>query len=441
MGLTRYIIIFLTASFLPSCGFRTKISAEFAGGPGPAVVSKVMPLAAKPGDIVKISGQNFLASKNLKARIVLTDGSTRDLPLSITDRNLASFVMPEGAGLGMRSVSVIDRKSTAVGSFNLIANQQDNKLPILIDEQSEICSTKEYIDINGDRKTGTKDCTTGSSSKPDCSADGVIGCLTTASFKSADMSLAIAGNIKSGVTIAGVSGTYIGVAPDPWDVRVGTTVNGVTGKLKVNCRNRVNSAIFNYDGPIGGIGLSAVNSGTAIDIWDTIDDMNNGSAGLPPSIVTAWGTNTDCGGVGTAVDDNVWTDVTTTAGGVASSCTATATRCTMKDKITGLWWSKLQSPSTWDVALSTCDSLDYNGYTDWRLPTQKELMEGYTHGIRSAASTNWMTEAGMFDNFNWSSTNISGDTAFLFVNYLAYGFGSGADRDSSTIGAVMCVRP
>ena len=158
MGLTRYIIIFLTASLLPSCGFRTEIVAELAGGPGPAVVSKVMPLAAMPGDIVKISGQNFLASKNLKARFFLTDGSTQDVPLSITDRNSAFFVMPEGAGLGMRSVSVIERKSTVVGSFNLIANQKNNKLPILIDEQSEICNTKEYIDINGDRKTGIKDC-------------------------------------------------------------------------------------------------------------------------------------------------------------------------------------------------------------------------------------------------------------------------------------------
>jgi hypothetical protein len=197
------------------------------------------------------------------------------------------------------------------------------------------------------------------------------------------------------------------VAPDPWDVRVGTTINGVSGKLKVNCRNRVNSSLYNYDGAIGSIGTSGVTTGSAIDIWDTIDDYNNNASGLPTSIVTTWGSNTDCGGVESAAgDDNVWKDVTTTSDGVASNCATDDERCTMQDKITGLWWSKLQASASWNTALSNCQSLNHNGQTGWRLPTQKELMEAYTHGIRSAARTNWMIEADMATWF-WSASSVS----------------------------------
>jgi hypothetical protein len=337
----------------------------------------------------------------------------------------------------------------------------------------------------------------------DCSTNAATGCVTTATYKSADLTNLSAGNIKSGVTIAGTAGQYPSssfkltgssgsdlttptfnaqikssatfqyfgsdgvrytgtgdaditaaniasgldifgttgsltgaVAPDPWNVRVGVTVNGVTGKLKVNCRNRVNSAIFNYDGPIGSIGQVGVTDGTAFDIWDTIDDYNGGAGtGLPGDIVTAWGSNTDCGGLGTAADDNVWTDVTTAGTGDAS-CAGSPERCTMQDKITGLWWSKQQSSSAWDVALSTCDSLDFNGYTDWRLPTHKELMEGYSHGIRSAASANWVPDS--WDYF-WSSSSVSLNTVYAWPQSLMYGTSGNYTKDNSF--NVVCVRP
>ncbi|MEI6835093.1 MAG: DUF1566 domain-containing protein, partial [bacterium] len=205
------------------------------------------------------------------------------------------------------------------------------------------------------------------------------------------------------------------------------TVNGVTGKLKVNCRNRVRTAVYNYDGAIGSIPQTGVTSGTAIDIWDTIDDYNNNVAGLPPSVVTAWGNNTDCGGVeATTGDDNVWKDVTTTNGTTASTCTATPANCTMQDKITGLSWSKLQASAAWNTAWSNCQSLNNNGQTGWRLPTQKELMEAYTHGIRSipssyaAANTNWMTEAN-FNSLFWSGSSVSSNSVNAWFVNLANG--------------------
>ena len=234
-----------------------------------------------------------------------------------------------------------------------------------------------------------------------------------------------AGNIKAGVSIFGLSGTLeAAVAPNAWDVRVGTTINNVVGKLKVNCRNRVNNTIYNYDGSVGFITNGAVitaSGSTDYDYWDTIDDYNNGVSGLPPGIVTAWGNNTDCGGVETGADDaNVWKDVTT-AGIGAATCVGSPEKCTMKDKITGLHWSKTQSASqTWSQAINTCDALNFNGQTDWRLPTQKELMEAYTHGIRSAASVNWITEGNMINNF-WSGSSVSGSTGSAWYVILANG--------------------
>ncbi len=194
-------------------------------------------------------------------------------------------------------------------------------------------------------------------SPADCSTNGVTGCVTTATYQSGDLTNLTEGNIKNGTTIAGVAGLYPnatyklpsadgaagltnatfdakvksatafeywteagareesvgdaditaaniangvsvfglsgtltgGSAPNAWDVRVGTVVNGVTGKLKVNCRNRVRSAVYNYDGAVGSIpntGVATVS--TNYDYWDTIDDYNNGVSGLPTGVVTGY---------------------------------------------------------------------------------------------------------------------------------------------------------
>ena len=349
---------------------------------------------------------------------------------------------------------------------------------------------------------------TATAAPADCSMNGVTGCVTTAPYLSGDLTNLTEGNIKNGVTIAGVLGLYpnatyklpsaggaagltnatfdakvklatafeywteagareqsvgdaditaakiasgvsifglsgslaAAVAPNAWDVRVGTVVNGVTGMLKVNCRNRVNNTIYNYNGSVSFITNGAVITASgSTDYWDTIDDYNNGVSGLPPGVVSGW-TNNDCGGVETVTDDvNVWKDITTTNGTTASNCGATSGNCTMKDKITGLHWSKIQSTSqTWSVAINTCDALTHNSQSDWRLPTQKELMEAYTHGIRSGASANWITEANMSANYFWSGSSISSSTLTAWNVFLARGYTNGDYKANPN--QVVCVR-
>ena len=182
-----------------------------------------------------------------------------------------------------------------------------------------------------------------------------------------------------------------------------------------------------------------------VDIWDTIDDYNGlpASTGFPPTWSVA---NNYCGGVeATAGDDNVWKDVTTTDGTTASTCTETSANCTMKDKISGLKWSKSyqvsgsQTTMAWWAAVTYCNASGYNGQTagSWRLPTQKELMNAYEHGITSAASTDWMTLANMRADF-WSASSYSYDTDYVWIVGLALG-NTGA-KSTYNSGVVVCVQ-
>lgn len=211
---------------------------------------------------------------------------------------------------------------------------------------------------------------------------------------------------------------------DPWDIRVGKTIAGVSGKLKVNCRNHIRSTAFNYDGDVAFIGNGSHTTGVTLDIWDTIDDLNGNASGIPQEIPSDWTSDTACGGVESSPgDSNMWKDVTTTISGDPSTCSVDATRCTMQDKVSGLSWSKIQTPSSqviWSSAWAICLNLSHNGSDDWRLPTQKELTGAYNNGIRSAASTNWISQSLMNNSFWSGSSNSSGGSGAWSVN-LAYG--------------------
>jgi hypothetical protein len=337
-----------------------------------------------------------------------------------------SYTPPQASLSGGGSTSSVEA-CTRDGQVGCLTTATFKAADVASISASDLLSSKTIAGITG----------TASPRPEDCSSNGTTGCVTTLNYKSADLANISAGNIKSGVTIAGQLGDYTGIAPDPWDVRVGKTVNGVAGKLKVNCRNRVNPGVYNYDGAIGSIGQGGhTASSTDFDIWDTIDD----SMGNPPEVVSGWESN-DCSGVDTAEsstdDDKVWKDVTTTNGTTASTCTATPANCTMQDKITGLSWSKLQASAAWNTAWSHCQS-NYNGQTGWRLPTQKELMEAYTHGIRTVPNTSWISFEDMTNGPFWSGSSHSYEAGEAWYFYLSYGGGL-VDGKFYT-GQVVCVR-
>ena len=130
----------------------------------------------------------------------------------------------------------------------------------------------------------------------------------------------------------------------------------------------------------------------------------------------------------------------------------------MQDKITGLWWSKKQPNGAWNTAWSTClttlntdtyqaiegqdpplfnSVAGYNRQTGWRLPTQKELLDAYNHGIRSAASNNWIIEEYMYASF-WSGSSLSNLTGHAWVVGLASGVTVNVGKLGT--GQVVCVR-
>ena len=240
-----------------------------------------------------------------------------------------------------------------------------------------------------------------------------------------DSDLNTPANIADGVTIFRMTGAAANIAAEAWDLRAGVTVAGVTGKLKVACRNSVSfSGTGSYNNTISPASASL----TVGDIWDTIDDYY----GFPSSVrfPPIWSAAQNyCGNIdpNTPSDDDVWVDVTTN-GSSASTCADTPANCTMKDRISGLKWSKLigtnvlwhGSPTT--GAIPTCHALAHNGQAagSWRLPTQKELLNAYTHGIAGIARTNWIPWTTMQGTFFWSATSYSGHTGGAWLVNLAH---------------------
>ncbi len=348
----------------------------------------------------------------------------------------------------------------------------------------------------------------------DCTTNNTSGCVTTASYKSADWTNLTAANIKNGASVAGLTGTYPSsgnvltganatadldlatfdakiksatafefFGPDgtrysnsgdaditaaniasgvtifgttgtattltqctsgvqatcesdtacrwntgaceinPWHIRAGITVASKAGSLKANCRNTVNNTYYNWDGSVASLINSGSTAGTAYDFWDTIDDYY----GYGPNKVTAWSSNTQC-------DSSNWTDVTTTNGGSSFTTCGTSSTCIYRDELSGLRvkgilssgnnTTNTASPATytWSAAINACNGSTYGGYGagTWRLPTQKELMSLYEHGIVSRVAAGFHT-LGNLQDYYWSSSGRSISTGNGWAVYLSYG--------------------
>lgn len=90
---------------------------------------------------------------------------------------------------------------------------------------------------------------------------------------------------------------------------------------------------------------------------------------------------------------------------------------TISDEATGLMWQQEapEAKMTWEQAVSYCENLNLGGYTDWRLPTLKELK-----------SINPVNDMECFPNasssFYWSSTTFARNTSYAWGVYFYYGY-------------------
>lgn len=341
----------------------------------------------------------------------------------------------------------------------------------------------------------------------DCSANGQTGCVTTNSFKAADLSNLNAGNIKAGASIAGISGQYpsatyplssstgtadlytstfeqsitsddafewfdsegnrhtangnsaiaesnimnnveiFGVTgvlttdiPKAEDLRAGVTMNGVTGAIKTNCRNTAFSTQFSKEpGAIDNLTGSTTTTGD-LQWWDTLEDIGYWEHVIMPHIPVDWTTDNVCGSENWEIDTSV------------SACDTAGDYCVVKDKTSGLEWANL-TPSDdfentvnanddyWADAVTKCLGLTRGGHTDWRLPTQKEMMQAYVSGIaRSNIAPFIPSTSTDFNPTYFTATTVSenGQTDHFWSVNLRNGRTMGEPK--TAIGPIMCVR-
>jgi hypothetical protein len=96
---------------------------------------------------------------------------------------------------------------------------------------------------------------------------------------------------------------------------------------------------------------------------------------------------------------------------------------TMTDNMTGLMWQQEDNDAsyTWEQALTYCeDTLTLAGYSDWRLPSRRELVSIVDHGtigpcIDSTSFPNTLS-------FYWSSTSSAYFTSYAWYVHFYHGY-------------------
>lgn len=266
-----------------------------------------------------------------------------------------------------------------------------------------------------------------------CSSDGVTGCVTVTNYPSANKNGLDATKLLDTQTIGGVTGTLATCADgdstcylpgggsfkaanitgiSAYDIRKGKGFAGFTGGLRL-CRNTIGS--YNNS--------TAPATATTTEVFDTVDDYNNASP-MPGTVPILGGTSWS----DYQCTSSNWTDVSSNSSTpfAATTCGA-GVDCMYKDEITGLTWSELGTSTAdyYAAAVTNCDNLSFGGassaaYSDWRLPTQKELIQAYIDGIVSRASDNFVPIADM-NSYLWSSTTSSTNTTKAFTVDVAVG--------------------
>jgi len=128
--------------------------------------------------------------------------------------------------------------------------------------------------------------------------------------------------------------------------------------------------------------------------------------------------------------------------GIAPSYTVNNTDNTVTDNNFRLMWQNVDiwdGAKTYSVANTYCNDLTFAGYSDWRLPTRRELStiidyrKAFTYPIRSEL---YNTVSTYFPH--WTSTIDPANSAQVYT--IEFDKGTIGLKDKTDIGAFRCVR-
>ncbi|MBM4253041.1 MAG: DUF1566 domain-containing protein [Deltaproteobacteria bacterium] len=413
--------------------------------PAPALkITDVNKIIVQPGDNLVLKGENFRSGLRVK------------LTSSAGDQD-AAFVTESASQL---NVKIPTNQTVGLVTINLTQDGVNQRVTIMSDGGKSdfpvtnmtpdlVCGGLKFYDGNGTLQVGTRNCGSGGSASG-CNVDGQVGCLSTADFPAIKIAALDPWNLRHGVTTAGVVGRLPlncrnTVAKDNFSAQLPRAVSatgnpsiftlanhGLDNGQKVRLNydlglnwpasdelytrdlvvNRIDDNTFSLlDGSTIVTATSLMNNMTVSRVqlsetnkYSTLDHALNymGSGYLYSN---PWPAGAECGGLEVVKGDTkVWRDVTLDATLAPSSCSATQQNCAYLDKISNLTWTKkYMVPLDWANAMIVCDALDYNGKSDWRLPTQLELMAAAAHGAVTIESIDWIPK----DTMLLSSTTVS----------------------------------
>ncbi|RYD93407.1 MAG: hypothetical protein EOP50_11175, partial [Sphingobacteriales bacterium] len=128
------------------------------------------------------------------------------VPLTLLTKSTATFKIPEGVSRDTASIRFYSAANEELKSANLFIHDAAVRLPVIAIDRSFVCSTTDYMDPQGNPKTGTRNCAGEAKS---CSQDGEIGCQTNAQFAAVDAInvKSLLSSVEEAVQIAGFRGT------------------------------------------------------------------------------------------------------------------------------------------------------------------------------------------------------------------------------------------
>jgi len=496
IGVRRGKLVILIFA-LAACQSKMDVQVKNGAGAAAQLGMQAMAVTARRPVVITAGNQIVLTGVGFRPTMTVALADTHGLSLAgskavgvkVESDTRAVLDVPKDLATGPLNLTV--NQDGAVQTISLIFDANGSDTLIFTNDAADVCSDHQFFDANGVMHAGTKLCNEPPAA---CARDGETDCLATPAFPAAQSDglaakvvtgqsvagiigsaaapsdladcvpggtdciarspLAVvnpaalsAGDIRTGVSIAGITGTLDpGASPSPcasdgdgsgclttlryksmdtdpsvispWDIRSGKTAGGIAGSI-VFYKNMANTSLFDRTTGTGGV--------SGLDIYDTIDDYNNGST-FPTQNPGGWTQTTDANWLRDPQSD---TDTNNVCNGTED--------CVYKDQITSLFWIPSSSTRTnWEDAITYCDAFNgssYGGYSSgWRLPTQKELQQAYVDGVWGQRST-----LNVAADYTWTSTsNSMGAAGSAYIVALYYGYVSTQSKANTYY--AMCVR-